>query len=78
MLYSSETIVVGGILLISIFLKIIKFRKIFYSLRLPGPIPLPIVGNGLLFLNKPPAGTDIFKFYQMVMLNHTFDLSREF
>ncbi|XP_037040832.1 cytochrome P450 4d1-like isoform X2 [Bradysia coprophila] len=48
-----ETLFVGGILLL--LLLTTNIRKIFYSLRLPGPIPLPIIGNGLLFFNKSSA-----------------------
>lgn len=51
-----ETIMLGGFLLTLLLTRIISFRKIFLSLILPGPIPLPILGNGLLFLNKSPAG----------------------
>lgn len=49
-----ETLFVGGLLLLTT--ELINIRKILYSLRLPGPIPLPIIGNGLLFFNKSPAG----------------------
>ncbi|XP_037039616.1 cytochrome P450 4d1-like isoform X2 [Bradysia coprophila] len=33
----------------------INYRKIYLSLKLPGPFPLPFIGNGLLFFNKSPA-----------------------
>lgn len=54
-----ETLFVGGFLLIWLLARIISFRKIFLSLKLPGPIPLPIIGNGLLFLNKSSAGNEL-------------------
>lgn len=56
MTFVIETIIIGGIVLIWLLSRIVNFRKIFLSLILPGPIPLPILGNGLLFLNKSPAG----------------------
>ncbi|KAJ6635804.1 Cytochrome P450 4d1, partial [Pseudolycoriella hygida] len=52
------SVVIGTFLLCAIILilnHIIKFRKLFYSLKLPGPVPFPIIGNGLIFLNKSPA-----------------------
>lgn len=58
MSYIAETIFFGGILLMLLLSRIIKFRKLFFALRLPGPIPWPLIGNGLLFLNKSPAGNE--------------------
>lgn len=42
--------------LLIVYLSRLNFRKIYLSLKLPGPMPLPFVGNGLLFVNKTPAG----------------------
>lgn len=34
-------------------------RRWYLSLKIPGPIALPIVGNGLLFLDRTPTGSKI-------------------
>lgn len=60
MSFIAETVFLGGILLIWLLTRIIDFRKLFFALQLPGPVPLPVLGNGLLFLNKSPAGNGPF------------------
>lgn len=45
------------VFVISILLLVKQFgNALWYSMKLPGPPALPIVGNGLLFLNKTAAG----------------------
>lgn len=36
-------------------------RAFLLSLKIDGPPALPIIGNGLLFVNKTPAGLYIYK-----------------
>lgn len=43
-----------GVLIL--YLSQINYRKIYLILKLPGPFPLPFIGNGLYYLNKTPPG----------------------
>lgn len=49
-------IYIASIALLVVFVSWIEFRKCYYALKIPGPFPLPIVGNGLIFLNKKTSG----------------------
>ncbi|XP_037052055.1 cytochrome P450 4d1-like [Bradysia coprophila] len=40
--------------LLILFLSQINYRKIYLSFKIPGPIPLPFIGNALYFFNKSP------------------------
>ncbi|KAJ6636204.1 Cytochrome P450 4d2, partial [Pseudolycoriella hygida] len=41
--------------LLILYISQINFRKIYLSLKFPGPFPLPFVGNALYYLNKSPT-----------------------
>lgn len=50
-----------AILFVTIGVYILKFhyeyvRLVYLSMRIPGPRALPLLGNGLLFINKTSAG----------------------
>lgn len=52
-----------GILLATIVAYILRFhyefvRQIYLSMKIAGPRALPILGNGLMFLNNTSAGID--------------------
>lgn len=34
----------------------IDYRKIYLAFKIPGPFPLPLLGNALMFYDKTPAG----------------------
>lgn len=51
-----------GVLLATIIFYFLRFHydlvhQWYLSLKIPGPIALPIIGNGLLFLGRSPTGT---------------------
>lgn len=51
-----------GVLLATILFYLFKFRydlvhQWYLALKIPGPFALPLIGNGLLFLNRSPTGT---------------------
>lgn len=50
------------LLIVGITLFIKKRGRVLYlSLKIPGPIPYPIIGNGAMFLNTQPHGIYIYK-----------------
>lgn len=55
-----EMILVLYILIIVALILVFSFRNLinsfWYSLKIPGPPALPLLGNFLLFINKSPSG----------------------
>lgn len=48
-------LLIGATLLILCLSKI-NYRKIYLALKIPGPFPIPILGDALLFYDKTPEG----------------------
>lgn len=62
---NSEMFLYLVILLVTLAVYYLRFhydviRSYFMSWKVDGPIALPIVGSGLLFLNKTPTGIVLF------------------
>lgn len=49
-------ILLASIVLLTLCITRINFRKIYLAFKIPGPLPLPFLGNALMFFNKTPAG----------------------
>lgn len=59
-------------ILLIIFAYNIDFRKVYYALKMPGPMPLPFLGNGWLFLNKNSAGELLNVFISLLIFINFF------
>lgn len=44
----------------------INYRKMYLASKLPGPFPLPIAGNGWVFINKTSAGMCSVKMFRFI------------
>lgn len=71
-----------GVLLATIIFYLFKFhydlvRQWYMALKIPGPVPaLPLIGNGLLFLNRSPTGKiEIFRLEIDELYRQCFDFA---
>lgn len=46
----------------------IDYRKIYLALKIPGPCPIPILGNALLFYDKTPEGLCLSERFNIIFL----------
>lgn len=72
-----------GVLLATITFYFLRFhydlvRQWYMSLRIPGPIALPLIGNGLLFVGRSPTGTQKLLWLFLGVYNNFKIFDREF